>query len=75
VEIEPLSLRKSHTEFREERREFLASVMEEFDEKSTMSSASSIARPVLTQELRGGCGAGEYSGARGMTSHGEGESI
>jgi len=33
---------------------------------------SSIIRRVLTRELRGGCGAGGYSGARGMTSRGEG---
>jgi len=40
------------------------------------SDGSSIARPVLTQELRGGCGAGKgYFGVRGMTSRGEGESI
>jgi len=32
---------------------------------------SSIVRRVLTQELRGECGEGGYSGARGITSRGE----
>jgi len=33
---------------------------------------SSVTTPVLTRELQGGCGEGGYSGARGMTSRGEG---